>query len=83
VEAGRVLTGAGGLGSGTTHGSELDVEGSDAEFLGSDGDILKSKVNLNSGIEIFSLKSLKTTQSNSILLQGLNIFLEKSPEKPT
>ena len=39
-----MLTGAGGLGSGTTHGSELDVEGSDAEFLGSDGNILKLKV---------------------------------------
>lgn len=48
MEAGRVLTGAGGLGSGTTHGSELDVKGSDAEFLGSDGDILKLKVNLDS-----------------------------------
>ena len=35
-----VLTGSGRLGSGTTHGSELDVEGSDAEFLGSDGDVL-------------------------------------------
>ena len=46
-----MLTGAGGLGSGTTHGSELDVKGSDAEFLGSDGNILKLKINLDSGIE--------------------------------
>ena len=38
-----VLTGSGRLGSGTTHSSELDVEGSDAEFLGSDGDVLKDQ----------------------------------------
>ena len=39
----RLGTGAGGLGAVTTGGTELDVEGSDADLLALDGDVLGSQ----------------------------------------
>ena len=40
---GRLGAGAGGLGAVTTSGTDLDVEGGDAELLAADGDVLGSK----------------------------------------